>query len=711
MSQYVVPNEGSGRVRDGIHGVVRPMASVFASVCIGALFVVLPGFLALRAVGIGRLVAVAAAPLPTVLAYNVIFAVAGIVGLSMNWIVAFVPVAAISILLYACLSKRAQPVPLLGDVSAFHEAPLARFPSMSYVRWCVVAYLAFGAIACAVLFTQGVFNEHAFIQSFDNVHHMGAVRAFLESGTWSSLGTSLYLGSDSAFDPFVSGSFYPSAFHALAAMIASCIGVEVTCAVNAVLLLFIGLVFPLGMLVFIASITDNDPKAVVAAAPLCLANAALPWMLLTWGPLYSNVMAYCMLPALLVAFIGATRHGSTMRSRVVGGCLFALGAASMLFVQPNGAFAAGLLLAPYCVSRIARKVGESERFASCSRRAALLAGIASTVVIIAVWTALFVLPPLQGVVWYNWPPEEQPLEAVFDVLFLSFRVHGMAIAGTALLVAGIVRCIKQRKLMWLVVTFALTGLTYVAAVSFSGFWQHYLAGFWYTDAPRVAALCAMAAVPLEAIGLVWAVDGAVAWRARKGGNRTALAGVLAVVGVLAVLFIPYRIEAGFAWHEIINPLGIIQHSLSHEYNPPEGTVLDSYEQYFVEKAMEVLPEGAIVVNEPNDGSAYVYGGWGMKTCYRYWRGYGEDDEKPWSKVLRERLCNVADDPEVQQAVRESGVGYVLQLDQGDFEWWQRMWTYEDGAAWRGIDAIRDDTSGFEVVLSEEDMRVYKIVIQ
>ena len=29
--------------------------------------------------------------------------------------------------------------------------------------------------------------------------------------------------------------------------------------------------------------------------------------------------------------------------------------------------------------------------------------------------------------------------------------------------------------------------------------------------------------------------------------------------------------------------------------------------------------------------------------------------------------------------------------------------------WAGIDGVRDDTPGFEVVLSEGDMRLYKIV--
>ena len=38
-----------------------------------------------------------------------------------------------------------------------------------------------------------------------------------------------------------------------------------------------------------------------------------------------------------------------------------------------------------------------------------------------------------------------------------------------------------------------------------------------------------------------------------------------------------------------------------------------------------------------------------------------------------------------------------------------MWVYDDGALWRGIDGIDEDTPGFELVLKRDDMRLYKIV--
>ena len=80
-----------------------------------------------------------------------------------------------------------------------------------------------------------------------------------------------------------------------------------------------------------------------------------------------------------------------------------------------------------------------------------------------------------------------------------------------------------------------------------------------------------------------------------------------------------------------------------------------------------------------------------------------------SRIIRNSLRNVADNVYVQNAVRSIGAQYVLQLDQGEPGLESpHLFPYEDGEKWRGIDGIRDDTPGFEVVLAEGDMRLYKI---
>ena len=63
---------------------------------------------------------------------------------------------------------------------------------------------------------------------------------------------------------------------------------------------------------------------------------------------------------------------------------------------------------------------------------------------------------------------------------------------------------------------------------------------------------------------------------------------------------------------------------------------------------------------------------------------------------------------VWNAVRESGVQYVLLLDCGSGEGRTvSKLRYED-ADWEGIETINDETPGFTPVLSEGDMRLYRI---
>ncbi|MBP3867141.1 MAG: ATP-binding protein, partial [Eggerthellaceae bacterium] len=129
-------------------------------------------------------------------------------------------------------------------------------------------------------------------------------------------------------------------------------------------------------------------------------------------------------------------------------------------------------------------------------------------------------------------------------------------------------------------------------------------------------------------------------------------------------------------------------------------------------ALSIIPEGSLVINEPNDGSAYAYGVDGLRTYYRYWRGYNSpnETEKPESALIRARICNIATDDEVRAAVELVGAEYVLQLEQGERSWQTSMWVYEDGRFWRGIDAVDNETEGFECILSRDDMRLYKIVL-
>ena len=121
----------------------------------------------------------------------------------------------------------------------------------------------------------------------------------------------------------------------------------------------------------------------------------------------------------------------------------------------------------------------------------------------------------------------------------------------------------------------------------------------------------------------------------------------------------------------------------------------------------LVGEDALVINQPNDGSFYAYGQNGLRTYYRKFNGYGNVPETHESNYLRDHLSAVSTDEHVRDILRELDAHYVLILARGTIASAFVAGQYWPGA-WMGIDSITDDTPGFEIVLQQGDMRLYRI---
>ena len=85
-------------------------------------------------------------------------------------------------------------------------------------------------------------------------------------------------------------------------------------------------------------------------------------------------------------------------------------------------------------------------------------------------------------------------------------------------------------------------------------------------------------------------------------------------------------------------------------------------------------------------------------------------EKPESVLVRDRLNDVAGNESVKNAVAALNAKYVLQLDANGIG--AASSSLDDGVAdaemYRGIIAINESTPGFTLLVSEGDMRLYRI---
>ena len=697
------------------------------AVLAAALMLFVPGAFALRAMRLPWYASIAAAPLVTVAAANVLSLVFCKVGIACTWMTVFVPLARPAIVWFAVAqvvrgSKRREPLAL----SIGNPRISDRFPStLSFDAVCMVGAVVVGLIVTSCVYLAAIVTPEAYVESFDNVHHLAHVRAFAESCWWTSLGNTLYLGADVAFDPFIGGSFYPSAWHVLAAAVVQATGVSVACAINAVNTALLGIVLPLGTVAFLRAIFRDHPGVIAWGAVLATTFASGPLYFLVWGPLYPNLMAQCMVPAVLFVFVALFSHGASRQERVTLAIVLFVAFVSLVFAQPNGVFSAGVILAPLCVALAYRKtlrhlLGKGMVPAQAIKRARLV-GLGTVVAIMAVWTACFLAPFMRDVVMFHWNPDSTTSEALSLVLSMGYYARGFNYIGFILVVIGSIACFVRKRNRWLVMSFVFSTIIYIVCVSTDGLPKQFLAGFWYTDSPRVAAIVALAAVPLQAVGADVLVRGACSWAkvlgkpASMGGDPVrmgVLAGTVMVAIILAFTFVPYDRFVPGKWGGIANegnPLAVRARDNAGQYAADCAKIYDEAERAFVDEVLELVGPDAIVINEPSDGSAYAYGAQGLRTYYRYWRGYDVDDEKATSKTIRMGISRVATDADVQAAVREVGAQYVLHLDHNHYDIdTARMWTYGDGKLWVGIDGIRDDTQGFDVVLARDDMRLYKI---
>ena len=98
----------------------------------------------------------------------------------------------------------------------------------------------------------------------------------------------------------------------------------------------------------------------------------------------------------------------------------------------------------------------------------------------------------------------------------------------------------------------------------------------------------------------------------------------------------------------------------------------------------------------------------MNTYFRRAGTSGPAGLEEYTSLIRTRLCDYASSDEVRAAVEQAGAHYVMMLDDksGDDRTVVNLRYKEED--WAGIESITPETPGFSLVLSEGDMRLYRI---
>lgn len=664
----------------------------------------LPGFLLFLGLGVSRIRALLIAPLASVAGYCLLGIILPKFGVFCSWMTVFLP------MLVICA------IPFLIRLARGRKDGL-QLERTGILDWRTLGvYVTLGLAIGVYVYVMPLGAPDAFSQEYDNAFHMETIRAFVDSGTWSVLEVSKYMTPvDQAIAPLPGAGFYPALWHLMCALVVNVLGCPVALALNAVNYVVASLVFSTGMMLLLATVFA-DCTTVRLGSLVTLAFVGFPWVILYWGPLYANAFGFALVPPVAALFVRIVGALGAHALKVVDVFAFLLGTLVLAVAQTSSIFFCVIFLAPYCVYRLWTHEGGVHlgRHVVSQRLLAVLFAL----FVLGVWTGLVFAPFMHSLVFNNeWVPLKSVGQGVWDVITLAFGWFAPQYVLAALVLVGIACSVRHREHLWITVAYLIFCVIYVICVANGGFARHFFAGFWYADSYRIVACLALVGIPLAALGLAYVVRFLRA-RVRLGekGGRLCLGILLTLLCV--VLYLPTVEFGGFKMDTALGQVQKEYFGANHNEIPSHHIKLDADEEVFLAQVAEVVPEGELILNMPDDGSVFAYATNGLRTYYRDYRFYDgsrasrhgpRPPETRESKTIRKYGAWFEGNEMVHDALEEVGARYVLILDQGkSFRGQPKPNSYDD-ALWTGLMAITDDTPGFEVVLSEGDMRLYRIL--
>jgi len=680
--------------------VISTWSPAFAPALVAALLLVLPGLVVNLGLGARGFDALGLAPLTSlgVLAMGTLL-VPGVVG---RWSLAAVAVSLVSLTVAAVLGRigiawwtarrgagGGEPS-MRGAWRAVRSyRPSARWwvPRRRTTWWLASVALAAGLVAAN--FVVGVRDPNLPSQTIDAGFHYNGVLAVIHSGLPD--GGHVGAASGSALT-----GWYPPLWHDVTALTSTLTGVNVAIGANVVGWAIGGVVWPLSMLWLCSRVLPHARLLTTLALGLSSGAITLfPYIMLSYGVLWPNVLSLAALPAALALTLmvlqvmprsphaqddispagvaadgaaldedetAAVRHGIAVGPGLSWWTvLFVgfLGSVGMFFAHPGALFALGIWVLIGAVMLSGRLVVASRARGPRQLRRSLLWLLLGWLVALGLWASMNLVPALNAVRDFNWPELMTMNQALGQALTLSTvitKAHWFFGAAT---LWGFYRLLRIPRLRWLLASHVFLIFLYMLSAGSSSWLARELTGFWYNDAQRVAALIPMTAVPLAALGITSAADalGRLVGRVsadvfgRPLSSRRALG--MACVGMMVVPAVIYSNQGIGQGAAVLQDRYTNLNYSNHMVTPDE--------QVLYEKLATEMPAGETVLGSPFTGAQFS----------SIWSGHGvviphtSSNPTPDVQLVSLRFKSFTTDPAVCAAVKRLKVGVVVD-DQDKF---------------------------------------------
>jgi hypothetical protein len=659
---------------EGHHDVTWISAVPDVLVCVGLFY--LPGLLATYLGGLRGITAWATAPVVTV----GVVAMVAVLGGFFNFRFGLWSVAA--------------GIAVMAGLSAGLSLLLRRHgverPPRDPRRYSLA--VAIGAVAAAVIggvtFITGIKRPDAISQTWDAVFHYSAVRYIEQTGKASPL-TIGTLG-----QPGVKGSFYPDAWHAMAALLAELTHAPVTVAASVTCLVVAVLVWPLSCLLLarhlFGSTGARAAAAVVVTGMLSSLFGPFPWMMTGWGVLWPNSLGMALAPAGVALGMSITRisDGDSFGARR---WFFGLVAAWAIGIShPDSALSVVVICVFPLLIAIAPAV--SDQWSRHTLRTTL--GLLAVAVVVGLGLIVFLkLPQVKAVEAQYWPPFQSPGQAVVSAVTESTDGQVAEWVLAAFLIIGMIACFVWRQRRWLVIAEVVIVALYVGSAGVGTRFARLFTGLWYDDSHRPAAILPVVGIPLATMGVL-----AVAELLQKAMHRLPSAAAIAARPA-AALAVPLAVGAVVATATAVQSIPDNAQIVGREFSTSGDQAFTSPQKLeFLQTVARLVPGSALVADNPIEGTAYLWALTGTRVLFPQVEPSSNRD----MAYLAGNLVKIGRNPRVCDLVRQYDIGYMVVAPDLYLNPWPE-------AFYAGI-ANPDHKPGFRLLAADGPIRLYKITM-
>lgn len=487
--------------------------------------------------------------------------------------------------------ETAYELPAHGRPAYAHAAtPGGRGPDRRSVLGVVVVVIFSLVPAVQVLIaTRGL---AAIPQGWDAIFHGGATRYIAETGR---AGVADLAPVSQPANPHY---YYPDAYHALTSLLLHLPGDGSPEALNGLpgalnaMSAVTGVVFVLGVAVLAGRLCGGSRLAAVAAALVAASCWTFPYLALGRGQLLPFALGVAIIPGLVLLgeHVAGWRRppgDQFVRGAVTGlvapALLLGVGVAGAWSVHPSVALAAAVPLGVQALAGLVAAPGLRPRLAVAGGYvlAAIPAGL------YAGWAVSMVSAGTTDVLaGFAWPRDvgvARAVAGVFDLGPTAVSSSGITVLLLIGLVAAVTDARWRRPLAAMVTALGVYGALYVLAAAVEGDWVRTFTSFWWDDFYRFASLLVLPTAVLAGAG------------ARALVPRDSVRRPAARVGVAAAAVCAVAVVSGQA---------VLARDL-RVWGYGDGPAVNALEREMLDRLAE-LHEGGVVLNDPFDGTAWVY---------------------------------------------------------------------------------------------------------